>query len=385
MKLGRNDPCHCGSGKKYKKCCLNKDKTPEIPREILERFQRANEKEQFRRQAGIYVRFVNPVEFQGGKVWALANTVYHRKGSNETFHEFIINILREKIGKEWWNNELAKPEEERHFIFKCFLKFFEWQRKNYVEANRVGDMWGAVPDGWSKSLLSLAWDVCSLIQSRQLPEELLRRLKNNGEYQGARYEISIAAIFARLNCKIDWQNDKPENISKKHCEFIATHLPTNLSIAIEVKSKHRAGVIHMPGSYTEKDLAKGNIKKLLKEALTQNPGDIPFMIFIDLNTPSTPGIPFDNKPWVKDVQEALNGIFPNPNDENPCSAIFITNYSYHYQTDKDSQSGEYIGIFPNKPKYPFKDWELPGMLKGAFDHYGYVPNYDLDEREDLVL
>lgn len=25
IKLGRNDPCYCGSGKKYKKCCLNKD------------------------------------------------------------------------------------------------------------------------------------------------------------------------------------------------------------------------------------------------------------------------------------------------------------------------------------------------------------------------
>ncbi|WP_143821102.1 SEC-C metal-binding domain-containing protein [Motiliproteus sp. MSK22-1] len=22
-KVGRNDPCPCGSGKKYKKCCLN--------------------------------------------------------------------------------------------------------------------------------------------------------------------------------------------------------------------------------------------------------------------------------------------------------------------------------------------------------------------------
>ncbi len=22
---GRNDPCHCGSGKKYKRCCLEKD------------------------------------------------------------------------------------------------------------------------------------------------------------------------------------------------------------------------------------------------------------------------------------------------------------------------------------------------------------------------
>jgi hypothetical protein len=24
-KVGRNDPCYCGSGKKYKKCCLLKD------------------------------------------------------------------------------------------------------------------------------------------------------------------------------------------------------------------------------------------------------------------------------------------------------------------------------------------------------------------------
>jgi preprotein translocase subunit SecA len=24
QKVGRNDPCHCGSGKKYKKCCLAK-------------------------------------------------------------------------------------------------------------------------------------------------------------------------------------------------------------------------------------------------------------------------------------------------------------------------------------------------------------------------
>jgi len=27
--LGRNDPCHCGSGKKYKKCCLEKDEARE--------------------------------------------------------------------------------------------------------------------------------------------------------------------------------------------------------------------------------------------------------------------------------------------------------------------------------------------------------------------
>ncbi len=29
MNIGRNDPCHCGSGKKYKKCCLAKDEEEE--------------------------------------------------------------------------------------------------------------------------------------------------------------------------------------------------------------------------------------------------------------------------------------------------------------------------------------------------------------------
>ena len=28
MKIGRNVPCSCGSGKKYKKCCLNKAAVP---------------------------------------------------------------------------------------------------------------------------------------------------------------------------------------------------------------------------------------------------------------------------------------------------------------------------------------------------------------------
>jgi tetratricopeptide (TPR) repeat protein len=29
IKTGRNDPCHCGSGKKYKRCCLQKDQIAE--------------------------------------------------------------------------------------------------------------------------------------------------------------------------------------------------------------------------------------------------------------------------------------------------------------------------------------------------------------------
>ncbi|MFC0211677.1 SEC-C metal-binding domain-containing protein [Paenibacillus chartarius] len=32
IKLGRNDPCHCGSGQKYKKCCLEKDERGHVTR-----------------------------------------------------------------------------------------------------------------------------------------------------------------------------------------------------------------------------------------------------------------------------------------------------------------------------------------------------------------
>ncbi len=31
-KVGRNDPCHCGSGKKYKQCCMKDDLAATAPR-----------------------------------------------------------------------------------------------------------------------------------------------------------------------------------------------------------------------------------------------------------------------------------------------------------------------------------------------------------------
>ena len=31
-RMGRNDPCPCGSGRKYKRCCLARDEAPELLR-----------------------------------------------------------------------------------------------------------------------------------------------------------------------------------------------------------------------------------------------------------------------------------------------------------------------------------------------------------------
>ena len=49
-KLGRNDPCHCGSGAKYKRCCASKDdaaRSAELAAQAAERAARAQaEREQ---------------------------------------------------------------------------------------------------------------------------------------------------------------------------------------------------------------------------------------------------------------------------------------------------------------------------------------------------
>jgi hypothetical protein len=51
MKLGRNDPCHCGSGNKYKKCCLPKDEAATSAKLAAEAAERQAEAERLAKEA----------------------------------------------------------------------------------------------------------------------------------------------------------------------------------------------------------------------------------------------------------------------------------------------------------------------------------------------
>ena len=35
MKIGRNEPCPCGSGRKYKRCCLDKNRSMPVYQKLL--------------------------------------------------------------------------------------------------------------------------------------------------------------------------------------------------------------------------------------------------------------------------------------------------------------------------------------------------------------
>lgn len=77
-------------------------------------------------------------------------------------------------------------------------------------------------NGWVRYLLSLAWDVTTLIHAGEPPEGIIARLRDRTQYQGGRYELAIAATFARLDCSIRWLDADASLGSGKRVEFEAT-------------------------------------------------------------------------------------------------------------------------------------------------------------------
>ena len=380
MKIGRNEKCHCGSGKKFKKCCMNKENNG-VPIEVIKYFQRKNAEHEMLRNAGIHIPLVPPIVFKGGSVRAFGNKVYANRPVDETFHMFLISLLQNEIGKDWWSMQQSLPQSAKHFITICFEKFQEWMQRNANTAKRLGktNIWVAKPDGYSKSLLLLAFDVVSLSHMQKIPDSLLRRLISHNEYQGARYEIAIAAIFARLGCEITFTDEKSSN---KRCEFIAKHTASGFTLAVEAKSRRRKGVLNESGIQPrqEKLLTEHATWRLFKDALEQNPKDVPFAVFIDINAPLTPDIPLGDKSWVKDAKEVVkNKLKDCPPSEYPLSAAFFTNFSYHYQTEKEAQEGEMMGVVVPHPKFPSPDPKFFGYLEGALRHYGFVPPVELEK------
>jgi hypothetical protein len=386
--IGRNDPCHCGAKKpggkpvKYKKCHWLKESQPvsdEVMRELIKVLAKNQEHEQSMRERGIFMNYVNPATYtnpktgQGVKAWALGSRLFHTRPEHETFHEFVVSHLqREVLGKEWWEKEARASQ--KHFIFECFTKWEEWRRKNAIEGEKINEhVYSGYPDGWAQTLVSLAFDIATLEHAKKLPDHLVNRLKNRGEYQGAHYEIAVAAIFARLGCNIDFLDDK--KTEEKHCEFIATHAETGVRIAVEAKSRQRPGVKHREGSAEPEQLLKGDVGRLFRDALAKNPQDITFIIFIDVNAPLTPQTPMQEKPWYKDVK-VLMAQYPESSEMTPekYTAAFFTNFSPHYNAERTTDPNEYFVVLPQFAMNPMPNPVFSEMLLAAINNYGFVPD-----------
>lgn len=272
---------------------------PPIPREAIEAAIRHAQQAEARRRSlerrGIYVNYVQPVQHAGKKFWALGTSVWYSDNPQETFHQFIIRVLIATMGDEWWREQQALPEEEEHIIVACAQAYERWIEEHHGDAEEVRPgVWRTDPDGGSLYLLSFAFDIASLVHAMKLPPKLLDRLRHRDQFQGARYEVAVAAMFALIDCEIEWL---PDAASSKHPEFVAVFRPNVARVAVEAKSRHRPGVVHLRGDFDEDKSARGDVAPLLARALEQNPGGIAFVICVDANAPLTPDVPLEEKEW----------------------------------------------------------------------------------------
>ncbi len=389
MRIGPNDHCACGRGKKHKKYCVARDRgapISELPPEVIKKLAERERRRQMEilslRSIGIYINYVNPIIFKSKKVWVLGGRIFVDHDPDETFHEFIIWVLQHTLGKPWLDEQGERPVREQHFIYRCFLAFTDWRLKNSVPENKqVDGTWAHQPDGWTKSLMALAFDVASLQHANNMPEDLLKRLKTRDGYQGARYEIAVAAIFARLGFDISFI--KPVR-GPKHCEFIAKHQESKIEIAVEAKSRHRMGVLHTPGATDDRKLARGDVGKLLNEAFKKTEfGKMPFIAFIDVNCPMSGTDKFFDDKWGRDIQRLMGGRTPTAADPDLHSALCFTNFSYHYQAGSDASNSECLTVIPMFSAYPIKDPSFFSGLGAALKNHGHVPLIELKDDQPL--
>lgn len=357
-RVGRNDPCPCGSTKKFKKCCLvTADRVAEYANVVdicrLGHALKATGRPQL------------STPYKGKRVRAVGSRIYIRP-EKETFHEFLIAILAEVFGGEWYEAELKRSLEERHIVAQWYFHFRAWQKKNVSAENAVQGGWVATTDGPTQAIMELAYDLYLLQHCSSLPKGVVKRLRDRVAFQGIRYEVVVAAIFARLGYAIEWEDEKQ---TARHCEFIAENPRTGDLIGVEAKSRRRSGVLHEPVKYEGPVKMRGDIGGLLDKALTQKPLGTSFIIFVDLNLPATAQQEFKDKPWMADVKAVIEKL-PTPTPEAPdvVNAIIVTNFSSHYGAPGvDAPPSEYLMIASKFPKDALKNatalTEIGGVLQ----------------------
>jgi SEC-C motif len=305
-KTGKNAPCPCGSGKKFKKCCLNKPLTEELESPeislILQRLQ-AKQK-QIEKQQGLGRGIISGCH-QGLRFVAVGETLFYSK-KWKTFHDFLYEYLKTILGKEWWEAEIKKQPDEQHPIIQwvklmaSVLKSNEDNKENIKSTTMTGAVY---------AYMNLSYNLYLLAHNIKVQEHLIKRLKHKEQFLGALYETYIIACFIKAGFKIELENESDG--STTHCEFTAISPNKNkYSIEAKIRTPHKG------------DYSIGNqlYEALKKEANNKR------IVFIDVNIPSLQQRTIDIESELKNKEDSLK-INSVP---APSAYIFITNHSFSY-------------------------------------------------------
>lgn len=207
-------------------------------------------------QAGIPYYGVPPSYVADGKRVRFVGSKVFVRPAVQTFHEFLFGYLRIIFGTPWYDGQKAFPPERQHQTFRWFeaeRQFMEPHRSKAIEEGH--DHFSVDAPGAVADLLHLAHDVFHLANAEIFDKKLRRRLLDKKAFQGARYEVAVAALLTRAGLKVEFVYHRKQ----KHHDLQAVDLKTGTTLAIEVKSRHRAGAVHEPGPVEPDRATRGDI------------------------------------------------------------------------------------------------------------------------------
>jgi len=398
-KVGRNDPCPCGSGKKYKKCHGNPllplasggsttgqlspkapfsfrelrpdEITPELKSLQAEAINsRANPA--FTHQFG-QVRPPISADYLGYKFVVAGNKVlYQPKEKAQFFTDILLTFVTNTFGKEWFDAEVAKPRGTRHPAFEARYRAMSYMNAQPHDAQGV---YKATMTGPMMAYITFAYDLFTVQDNGRLDARLIERLKNCDQFQGARHELFAEATCLRAGFSIEHE-DETDGLNR-HAEFTATHKASGQRVSVEAKSKHRPGVLGFPGARQAEGEHNLNVGHLLNDAIRKNTA-YPLAVFFDLNLPwMTASRLLDmHIPPHPLIHGTLNRMRRRHLGKDPINLLVVTNHPEHYSAGEEAApSPQLLSILTDLPVKPVA-WPAALMaIHQAANVYGRIPQF----------
>lgn len=368
-KIGRNDPCFCGSGRKFKHChgrvqhtlpaMLARDK---VEKEIIEQGRRHFEKHkaqelQRKKQQGLG-RPIISIEYNGYRFVAVGNQLHY--GKWKTFSDFLGNYIKLMLGGEWGNAEIAKPLAERHPVMQWYDKIAHLQA---AHTKTPGALFSTPMTGAVSAYNRLAYNLYLIAHNgKDIQTRLIARLKNNGNFQGAFFETQVAAWLIKAGFELEFEDETDG--STKHCEFTATYTATGEKYSVEAKSRATkpGGSVRTP------------VGKQLRAALAKR-ADHRRLVFIDLNkalyTREEAERAIDRAEQIVDLSETME-IDGTP---APPAYVCITNMNDQYALDTSALA--MMISFRGFKIHDFMGVEFPSLREAARARERHWPMFQL--------
>lgn len=332
-KVGRNDPCPCGSGIKYKKCHGATTATPlsAIPEGMkteIEKLLRLKQTQEIQRQQqqGFGKPIISTLS-NGIRFIAVGDKIF-RSAKWKSFHDFLQDYIKSLIDNRWADNELKKPHTERHPL----MIWYEMTvRHNNQHLREPGTVVTIPITGAGAAYLGLAYNLYLVAHNVKVQETLLKRLVKKDQFYGAFYEAFVVGILIRAGFEIEFEDETDSTTS--HCELTATFPKTGKKFSVEAKMR----------GPNKKSADVGNQLYAALKKRAQHTR----IVFIEVNMPDDCN---DEKATVN-LRQALNGIRGREQtlmidgQPAPPAYVFVTNNPHEYSLNGPYQSAGLVEGF----------------------------------------